>query len=77
MEPETELSDPALFLKKIREFTEKEGIAPRIIDIKGQLGWGDKKAFDVVEKLVRQGRVRKEEDPKDRRVKRLTLVNSR
>ena len=30
------------------------------------LVWGDNKAFDVVEKLVKPGKVKKEEDSKDR-----------
>ena len=69
-----EMPDTDLFLKKIKEFTEREGYAPVIKDIKSQLGWGDKKAFDIVEKLVKQDRVNKVEDPNDRRAKRLILT---
>jgi len=40
-----EMPDTDLFLKKIKEFTEREGYAPVIKDIKSQLGWGDNEAW--------------------------------
>jgi hypothetical protein len=79
--PEKEKAEPGLpdedlFLQKIREFTEKQGVPPRIVDVKLQLGWGDKKTTDAVKALVKGGRVKKVEDERDRRAKRLIVVSS-
>jgi hypothetical protein len=68
------LSDEELFLQKIKEFKNDHGTPPRIIDIKQQLGWGDKKTTDVVKTLEKSGKVKKVEDERDRRAKRLVIM---
>ncbi|MGC9337843.1 MAG: helicase HerA-like domain-containing protein [Candidatus Cloacimonadia bacterium] len=75
MEREFDVPEEELVLQKIKEIEEETGLPPKPSDIVTEVGWGWKKVNSIIEKLEDQGRIKKKKDKKDKRIRRLILLD--